>query len=449
MRLAPVVLILSAVLPGAGPGAGDENWPSFRGPRASGVVEGSPAPVRWDVPKGQNVKWKVPVPGLAHSCPVVWEDRVYVVTSVREGEAELRIGLYGSIQPVDEPMPHRWMVLCLDKATGKTLWSRTAHEGVPRVKRHPKSSHANSTPATDGRHVVCLLGSEGLFCFDVEGKLLWRKDLGPLDSGYYVVPAAQWGFASSPVLHDGRVLLQCDVQKGSFLAALDVKDGREIWRVAREEVPTWGSPTVDVRPGRAQVVVNGYKHIGGYDLETGKELWRMRGGGDIPVPTPIVAHDLVFVTNAHGRMAPIYAILPGAAGDVSLPADQTAGKGVRWSSTRGGNYMQTPIVYGDHLYCCTDAGMLACYDARTGANLYRERLGTGGAGFTASAVGTDGKLYFTSEPGVVHVVRAGPRFEVLSRNEMGDPCMATPAISGGTLFFRTRGHLVAVAEKAP
>jgi outer membrane protein assembly factor BamB len=199
--------------------------------------------------------------------------------------------------------------------------------------------------------------------------------------------------------------------------------------------------------GRTEIVVNGYKHIGGYDLRTGKPLWKMRGGGDIPVPTPVVAHGLVFITSAHGPMAPIYAIRLGAVGDITLPSGSSTNAHVVWSTNRRGNYMQTPIVVGDYLYCCNDAGVLACYNARTGDNLYTERLGSGGTGFTASPVAANGKIYCTSEQGTVHVVKSGPQFEVIAKNELGEICMATPAISEGALFFRTRSHLVAIALK--
>jgi outer membrane protein assembly factor BamB len=195
-----------------------------------------------------------------------------------------------------------------------------------------------------------------------------------------------------------------------------------------------------------QVIVNGWKHIGGYDLETGKEVWRLRGGGDIPVPTPVVAHGLAFLTNAHGGKAPIYAVRLGAKGDVSLKDKESSNDGVAWSRAAGGNYMQTPLVYGDRLYGCSDSGVVSCYDARTGESLYRERLAAGGAGFTASPVASDGKLYFTSEPGMVFVVKAGPKFEVLARNDLGETCLSTPALSTGVLYFRTRRHLVAVAR---
>lgn len=424
------------------------HWPSFRGWRASGVAEGYKTPERWDLADAKTIRWKTPIPGLGHASPVIWGRRLFVTTAIQEGEEpKLRVGLYGDIAPVEESVPHRWAVYCLDKTTGAVLWSRVAAEGVPRIKRHPKATHANSTPATDGNYVVAFFGAEGLFCFDMEGTPLWKKDFGVLDSGYFAVPSAQWGFGSSPVIHDGRVFVQCDVQTNSFVAAFDVKTGHELWRARRIDVPTWSTPTVDVRQGRGQVIVNGFKHAGGYDLETGKELWKLQGGGDIPVPTPIVAHGLIFLTSAHGRLAPIYAIRLNASGDISLAAGSTTNEAIVWSVPRRGNYMQTPIVYGDYLYCCNDAGVLSCYRARTGENLYSERLGTGRSGFTASAVAADGKLYFASEQGEVFVVKAGPAFEVLGTNSLGEICMATPAISEGVLFFRTRHHLVAIQRE--
>ncbi|MBM3832928.1 MAG: pyrrolo-quinoline quinone [Verrucomicrobia bacterium] len=424
------------------------NWPSFRGPQATGVAEGHKTPEKWDVERGGNTRWKTRIPGLGHSCPVIWENRLFVTTAATESDdANLRIGLYGDIQPVTESFEHRWTVYCLNKTNGSVLWKEVAHTGIPKIKRHPKSSHANSTPATDGKHVVAFFGAEGLFCFDMDGKRLWQKELGPLDSGYFVVPAAQWGFASSPIIHQDRVIVQCDVQTNSFLAAFEIKDGKEVWRTRRADVPTWSTPTIETGTGRTQILINGFKHTGGYDFATGKEIWKLTGGGDIPVPTPIVAHGLTFMTSSHGPVRPIYAIRNEAKGDITLASGQSTNQYIVWSQTRGGNYMQTPIVYGDYLYCSNDAGVLACYRAKTGENLYTERLGDGRSGFTASAVAADQKIYFTSEQGTVSAIKAGPKFEVLARNEMGESCMATPAISGGALFFRTRHHVVMVAEK--
>jgi outer membrane protein assembly factor BamB len=428
-------------------GAQETNWPSFRGARARGVAEGFVTPSSWDVVSGTNVLWKTPIPGLGHSAPVIWGNKIFVTTAVsEEGEASLKVGLYGDIGAANDRGPQKWKVLCLNKETGRLLWERTAQEGLPKIKRHTKATHANATPATDGQRVVAFFGAEGLYCYDANGELLWKKDLGVLDSGYYVVPSAQWGFGSSPVIHETMVLVQCDVQTNSFLAAYNVRDGRELWRTPRDEVPTWCTPTVDESDGRKQVIANGYHHIGGYDLLTGKELWSLRGGGDIPVPTPVVSHGLVFLTSAHGRQAPIYAVRLVASGKIDLPAGASTNEFMAWSYTRQGNYMQTPLIAGDEAYFCNDAGVLSCYDAGTGTNYYRERLGSGSSGFTASLVAADGKLYSTSEVGTVFVVRWGKRFEVLAKNNLGESCLATPAISAGTLYFRGQHHLFAIRE---
>ena len=421
-----------------------ENWPSFRGQSASGVST-NPGPTAWDVSANKNVLWKTAVAGLALSSPVIHGNHLFLTTAAGQNEnKELKVGLYGDIQPVNEHTPYAFKLLCLDKSTGKVLWERTAHEGIPKVKRHPKSSHANPTPATDGKHVVAFFGSEGLYCYDVNGDLLWKKDLGVLDAGFFRVPTAQWGFASSPIIHDDRVIVQCDVQKGSFVAAFSLKDGGELWRTPREEVPTWGTPTVHVSPNRSQVICNGWKEIASYDVATGKRLWNMRGGGDIPVPTPVVAHDLIFITNAHGPQSPIYAIKTSATGDITLRDGEDSNEHIAWAYRRGGNYMQTPIVVGEHLFLCRDNGVVTCFEAKTGKRLAETKLGDGRTGFTASPVAAGDKLYFTSEEGSVYVVAANPKLEIVATNPLGDLSMATPAVSDRTLYFRTSSHVIAV-----
>ncbi|HKQ79256.1 MAG TPA: PQQ-binding-like beta-propeller repeat protein [Blastocatellia bacterium] len=448
----PAILLLLGTLLSASPGnapAPEIHWPTFRGPNASGVAEGFVTPTKWNAPAGENVKWKTPIPGLGHSSPVIWGNQVFITSAISgQKDAKLRVGLYGDIASVEDDTPHKWMVYCLDKQTGKILWEQVAYTGVPKIKRHTKATHANSTPATDGQRLVVMFGSEGLYCYDLNGKLLWKKDLGVLDSGFYMVPSAQWEFGSSPIIFEDKVFLQCDIQKDSFVAAFSIKDGSEIWRTPRQDVPTWSSPTVYRSGDRTLLLINGYKHTGGYDASTGKEIWRLQGGGDIPVPTPIVAHDLVFITNAHGRLAPIYAIRLDATGDISLKEDATSNKYVAWSVPRDGAYMITPLVYGDYLYSSKNNGVLNCFEAKTGARVYQERLGEGTTGFTASPVAAAGKLYFSSEDGDIYVVKAGPKFEALAKNSMGEICMATPAISEGTLFFRTQGHLIAIADKS-
>jgi len=425
----------------------DTNWPSFRGLNARGFSDGRPTPVTWNVESKNNIEWKTAIPGLAHSSPIIWGDRIFITTANSEKEnPELKTGLYGSINPVEDDSVHQWKVYCLDKKTGKILWEKTAHEGVPKVKRHPMATHANSTAATDGHYVVAFFGSEGLYCYDLNGKLVWKKDFGVLDSAFFSVPSAQWSFASSPVIHDGIVVVQCDALNTAFLAALDVKNGKELWRTPREDYPTWSTPTIHVGEGKTQIIVNGFKHIGGYDFQTGKELWKIAGGGDIPIPTPVVVGNLVYINSAHGRMSPIYAIKLDAQGDISLKDETTSNDKIVWSVRRGGAYIQTPLIYGDYLYNLNMNGSLICFHAKTGEQIYREQLGKMEA-FAASGVAADGKLYFTSQEGDVYVVKAGPNFEILATNSMNDENLATPAISDGKLYFRTHHYLVAVADK--
>ena len=423
-----------------------DDWPQFRGVGARGVGEGQNLPDSWDVETGTNVRWKTAIPGLGHACPVVSRACVFILSADNgEVEPELRLGLYGDIRSVSDDKPHEWQLLCLEQSTGKILWQRTLHRGVPAIKRHTKATHANTTPATDGKHVVVFLGSEGLYCLDFCGNVLWERDLGVLDSGYYRVPSAQWGFGSSPIIFRDMVILQCDVQEESFLAAFDIHTGRDVWRVGRDDVPTWSTPTIVEGPERIELVVNGFRHAGGYDPLTGKPFWRLGGGGDIPVPTPIFARGLIFLSSAHGSQGPLCAVRPGARGDLTPANGETSDESLAWYHRRAGIYMQTPIVYGDYLYACQDNGVLSCYEARTGERLYRERLGRA-TGFTASPVAADGKLYFTGETGVVHIVAAGPEYKLIASNEMGDFCMATPAIAGGLLIVRTQSHVYAIGN---
>lgn len=438
-------LLALALSPASTAPEGDANWPGFRGTRASGVADGHALPESWDVEARTNVRWKTPIPGLGHSAPVIWGERVFVTTAISgKRNPKLKVGLYGNINSVKDDTAHKFQLHALDKKDGRIVWSRTAHEGVPAIERHTKASHANCTPATDGRHVVAFFGSEGLYAYDFDGKLLWKKNFGKLESGFFSVPGNEWGFASSPVIHDGRVIVQVDVREDSFLAAFDVRNGKQIWRTSRDDLPTWSTPTVHRTKNRSQVIVNGYRHIGGYDLFSGKPLWWMQGTGDIPTPTPYVAGGLIFITQAHGGGMPIYAIHTNAEGDISLEGDATSNEGVAWSVPRGGSYMPTSICYRGLVYILRGNGVLRVRRSGTGELLYEQRVGSGGGGFTASLVAGDGKVYLTSETGDVYVVEAGETYELLATNAMNEICMATPAISGGQLFFRTRDHLVAV-----
>ena len=432
----------------AAPLAADGNWPSFRGPGARGVADGHPTAMTWNVPEGRGVRWQTEIPGLGHSCPVIWGDRLFVTTAVaRWGDSEVRAGDYGDPGSADDQGPHSFRLFCLDKTDGTVLWQKIAYEGRPKAERHMKSSHANPTVATDGKRVIAFFGPIGLYAYTMDGELLWRKDLGLVPTDSDESTGAGFGFASSPILHQGRVIIQGDIVGDSFLAVFDARDGREIWRQERADVPTWSTPTIVPRPGRdLQIVVNGFKHKGGYDLETGEELWQLLGGGDVPIPTPFMAHGLIFLANGHGRSSPVYAVRPDAAGDITIYDDSTSSEHIAWKNPRIASYQNTPIVYGDELYVCRDSGgRLFCLDALTGEEHYRERLAAG-ANFVASPVAADGKLYFTSESGEVYVVKAGKSFERLAVNPLGETTLATPAVSEGVLYFRTRHRVIAIGK---
>jgi len=422
------------------------NWPQFRGPDASGVDASAPTPIHWNIEKGESIRWRTPIPGLAHSSPIIWGNVIYLSTAVGPGNQNVKVGLYGDIASADDQDSHQWRLLALEKDTGKIVWDKLGCEAIPRGKRHPKSTHCNSTPATDGQRIAAIFGSEGLFCFDRKGKLLWKKDLGPMKSGFYLVPSAQWGFSSSPVIHDGKVVVLCDVLGDSFIAEFNLADGSELWRTARHDVPTWSTPAVATVGDRTEILVNGWHHTGAYDFADGKEIWKLDGGGDIPVPTPIVASGLAYFTSAHGPQRPMRAVRLDVSGDLTVTAAGETNAGMAWQQERKGNYMQTPIIVGDFLYGCVDNGIVTCFDAKSGAIRYSERLGNGSEGFTASPVSDGRNLYFTSEIGNVYVIPANGSFSVAATNTLNETCLSTAAVSDGTLFYRTRHELLAIGQ---
>jgi len=424
-----------------------QNWPSFRGPNGSGVADGYPVPVKWNTTSGQGVLWKTPIPGIAVSSPIVWGDLVFVSTAVSsDPKATLRTGLYGDVEPVSDMSKHSWRLFALDKRTGKVVWERVAYEGIPRTKRHPKSSQASPTPATDGRHVVVSFGSQGLYTYSITGESLWKQDLGVLNAGWFYDPDYEWGVGSSPVIWKNSVIVQCDIQKNSFIAAFDVATGEPLWRTPRDEIPSWSTPAIIESNGRPELVTQGTHFTRGYDPSTGQELWRLSGNSEITIPTPVIGPNLIIVTNGYRGVQPIFAIKPGARGDITLKGEQTQSEYIAWSTKHGGPYIPTPVIYGDRLYVCSNNGVLSAYDVRTGQRLYQERLGGTGGSFSASPVAADGKIYLASEDGDVFVVKAGPAYELLATNSMGELVMATPAISEGVIIIRGLNDVFALEK---
>jgi outer membrane protein assembly factor BamB len=336
----------------------------------------------------------------------VWGDRVFLTSAISSaGAATLKLSIHDNGAPADDNGEQAWVVYCLDKHSGKILWQRTAFKGLPKTRRHTKATHANSTVVTDGRHLIVFFGSEGVYCYDLDGKLEWKKDLGAFDAG----PAGydlQWGTASSPVLFEDRVVLQCDQKRGSFLVVLSAKSGVELWRISRDGTSSqsWATPSVVRTGGRTQVVCNGWPYMASYDWNNGKELWRLKNGGDLPVSTPIFANGLIYVMSSHGGPTPLFAVRPDATGDITPLGSSTTSSGVAWFEPHNLSSMVTPVAFGDLLYSLGDNGVFKVFRARTGELVYAQRLGSGMTGFSASPVAVDSRILFASEDGEVYVV---------------------------------------------
>ena len=438
-RLILLALFLSSITVNA------QNWPSFRGPNASGVAEGTNPPVTWDLEKSQNVLWKTGIPGLSHSSPIVWGNNIFVITAVSSDAKPTFKAKDRGIGLANDDVSHTWMIFALDKRNGRVIWTEKAYEGVPRAKRHVKATQANSTPVTDGRYVVALFGSEGLACYDIKGKLLWKQDLGVLNPGLWDDKESSWGHASSPIIYRDLVFVQADGHKQSFIAAFNLKDGKQAWRVERNEITSWTTPAIYQGKDRVELIANGGRYIRGYDPLTGKELWRFADNDtQVKMQAPLIANDLIYITGGYPPGRAMYAFRPGAAGDISLKPGEDKNAFLAWTTSKGSPYTPTPIIYGDLFYVLADNGVLSAYDAKTGENIYQQRLPTS---FSASPVAANGKLYLSSEDGDVFVVKAGRQYELLSRNTMGQPLMSTPALTEGMLILRGENAIYALSER--
>jgi outer membrane protein assembly factor BamB len=430
------------------PASGTGHWPSFRGHEASGSADGQRLPATWNPASGANVLWRQSIPGLAHSSPIVWGDTLFVTSAISSRpDATFKPGLYGDGDASDDRSVHRWMVYAIDTRTGTIRWERTAARGAPRNKRHIKSTYASSSPATDGRIVVAWFGSEGIFAYDFDGGLRWSVDLGRVDMGAYDIPSYEWGPASSPIIWNGLVIVQCDTQTDSFLLALNAETGETVWKTERVELPSWGTPTVADTPAGPELVTNASNFIRGYDPSTGRELWRLGGSSKITAPTPIFAGGLHIVASGRAPERPLVAVRPGARGDLTMSAGARGNTHVAWSWTGRGSYMPTPLASRGILYVLANNGVLDAYEIATGREIYRQRLPLIGSGYSASPVAADGRIYLSNEDGDMLVIQAGSTYRHLATNSIGETLMATPALSGGVMYVRGSRTLFAIGRR--
>ncbi len=434
--------------PLAAAGNPSESWPSFRGPAASGVASGQNLPDTWNTRTGEHILWRVQIPGLGHSSPVVWGDRIFVTTAISsDPNATFRPGLFGDGDSSTDRSRHRFVTYAIDRRTGTVLWERVAYEGEPVDKRHVKSTYASATPATDGRVVVSWFGSQGVYAYDMSGSPRWKIDVGHLDLGAYNIPTLEWGPASSPIIWNGLVILQCDTHEDSFILALNADTGEIVWKTERDELPSWGTPTVAMTSSGPELVTNASRFIRGYDPRNGRELWRLGRSSFITAPTPVFDRDLFFVVSGRAPERPIFAVRAEAHGDITLADNETRSDAIAWSLTGRGSYMPTPLVYNGILYVMANNGILDAYNVNTGEELYRQRLPEIGSGFSASPIAADGRIYVSSEDGEISVVQAGPTFKQIATNSMGELLMATPALSHGVMYVRSVHSLFAIGRK--
>ncbi len=446
-------------------------WPQFRGPAGAGILDEGKLPTTWSAK--DNIVWGVEIKGRGWSSPVAWNDTVFVTSAISPGAFKApSTGIFGNdyvaelakqglpedevvkkvvsrdIELTSETGEIRYMVYALDAKTGKLKWEREAHKGAPFGGRHRKNTYASETPTTDGERLYVYFGNVGLFAYSLDGKLLWTTRFDP--QPMYL----DFGTAASPVVSDGRVFVVHDNDGKSFAAAVDAKTGKQLWKVDRDlpsNGPTsgWSSPFVWKNPQRTEVVVIGRAHAVSYAPDSGKELWRMRGLTGQSTPSPVAADGLLYLaTGSQGESnRPVFAVRPGANGDISLAKGEEQNQFVAWFHPRASAYTSSPLVYRGRMYVVNDNGILTVFDSQTGKEIYKARAGGSGNTFSASPWAADGKIYLLSEDGHTFVIEAGDKYVELSKNSVDEMSLASPALARDAIFLRTQTRLYRIGTR--
>jgi len=423
----------------------EDNWPQFRGADSRGVSDNADLPVKWSAT--ENVAWKTDLPGRGWSSPVVWGDRVFVTSVVNKGQSEEpKKGLYfGGDRPAPPDSVHQWMVYCLDLKSGDILWEKQVHEAKPETSIHLKSSYASETPVTDGQRLYVYFGNLGIYCFDLDGNELWQKPLQPHKT------RNGWGTAASPVLHEDRLYLVNDNDEDSYLLALNAATGDEVWRTPRDEKSNWSTPFIWKNADRVEIVTPGTDQVRSYDL-AGQLLWHFQGMSSITIATPFEHNGLLYISSGYvgdRKSRPIYAIKPGASGDISLKEDETSNEYIQWCQKMAGPYNPSTLVYEDRLWVLYDFGFIACFDPATGESVFDKARIPQGRAFTTSPWAYGGRVFCLNEDGVTYVMESADELKILHKNVLAkdDMAMASPAMVGDRLLIRTSARLYCFREK--
>ena len=419
-----------------------QEWPQFRGPDASGVVaDNAQLPESWS--RTDNVAWRTEIPGLGWSSPIVTNGLIVFTTVVSDGDVEFpEGGWYGGGERDIPADTHHWLIYALDLDTGEPRWTTEVHSGAPQSSHHVKNTFASESPVTDGERLYVMFGNLGIYALDFNGTVLWSRELGTSAT------RNGWGTAGSPVVHDGRLYVVVDTDDQSYIAALSGETGAEVWRTERDEGSNWSTPYIWEHAQQTEIVTLGTDKVRSYNLD-GELLWELSGMSSIVIPTPITAHGMLYIESGYiaDFFRPVYAIRPGASGDISLQEGVSSNEYVAWSLEQGGSYHPSPLVYGDYYYTLLDRGLMTCHDARTGEEIYGRQRITVGEGFTSSPWAYNGKIFALSESGTTYVIEAGREFRIIGENELDEFTMATPAILNDSLIIRTSEAVYRIANR--
>lgn len=416
----------------------DQNWHQWRGPLGTGVAPLGDPPVEWS--ESKNVRWKVEIPGRGTSSPIIWGDRVFLLTAIDTGRPSPKTepakpnpvtDRFKIVQPENF---EQFVVVCLDRASGSIRWQQVAAEVVPHQGHHPDHGHASASPTTDGRRLYVSFGSRGVYCYDLDGKLLWNRDLGRL------VTKLDFGEGSSPAVADDRLVIVADHEGDSSITCLNAQTGETLWQAARDEGSGWSTPQIVEHNGRKQVITNATKRARSYDLATGELLWECGGQSDNAIPSPLAADGLAYCMSGFRTFA-LVAVPLDARGDLT-DSDRLA-----WKAGKGTPYVPSPLLVNGKLYFTqANSAIMTSLDAKTGQPLLDQTRLPGLDSIYASPVSAAGRIYFVSRKGTALVVKEGPTLEVLATNMLDEPIDASPAIAGRELFLRGQKHLYCVAE---
>ena len=413
-----------------------KNWHQWRGPRGDGTAPHGRPPIHWDAKR--NIKWQVELPGQGSATPIVWGDRIYVLTAIatsRPAPAEPAPDPRSKTRPPAHFV--RFVALCLNRADGQTLWQRTLNETVPHEGRHPTHGYASASPTTDGTHLYVSFGSQGIYCLSLNGELVWKRELGQMRTRY------GWGEAVSPVVHGDLLVVNWDHEDQSFVVVLDKRTGQTRWRRDRDEPTTWATPLIASSTGKAQLVISGTRRVRSYDLANGTLIWECGGQTVNAIPSPLAADGVVYCMSGY-RGAHACAIPLNSQGDL------TGTNQVLWRHDQGTPYVPSPVLFQKRIYFTrTNSGVLTCLDTDTGETIFDRRRLPGISGMYASPVVADGRIYFVGRDGTTTVVRAGRELEVLATNKLNAPIDASPAIVGDQLYLRATNRLFCISGSTP